>query len=149
MNFFSFFHFRARFFAWEGRGAAATGVFEMHHSIQQPLISPLHPRWLHTKTRPSKVGDLIAPTIPWSTSWPLFRGCSQQDLSHDRSIERVSGHSEGEWLDIQGFTNFTEAHIVAKCHIVNSSQLSRHCFMYWRWHSFSRYTTFVNILCNR
>jgi len=31
--------------------------------------------WLHAKTRPSKVGDIVTPPGPWTTSGPLSRGC--------------------------------------------------------------------------
>ena len=46
--------------------------------------------WLHTKTRPSKVGDVVTQTRSWMTSEPLFRGFSQQDLPRQSLV----GHSE-------------------------------------------------------
>ena len=46
--------------------------------------------WLNTKTGPRKVGDVITLPGPWSTSWPLFRGYSQQDLSR-QSFPEHSG----------------------------------------------------------
>ena len=45
--------------------------------------------WLHTKTGPSKVGVVIKPPGPCSTSGPVSRGCGQQDLPRDLSWDNL------------------------------------------------------------
>jgi len=57
-------------------GAANLGLEETPYGFQQLLLFC----WLHTKMGPSKVGVVITPPGPWSTSGPLSRAC-QQDLS--------------------------------------------------------------------
>jgi len=47
--------------------------------------------WLHTKTGPRKVGDVVILHGPWTTFGPLSRGFSQQDLPH-QSFLGHSGH---------------------------------------------------------
>ena len=42
--------------------------------------------WLHTKTRPSKVGGAVTPPRLWTTSGLLSRGFSQQDLPHQSFV---------------------------------------------------------------
>jgi len=65
------FSFRARFSFGESLRAAAlgeSGSLTMNSNLR--LFC-----WLHTKTRPSKVGDVVTPCGPWTNSRPLSRGC--------------------------------------------------------------------------
>ena len=64
-------------------GAAAPRRLELFHRQQRSQIV-LRLSWLHTKTGQSNVGDATNPTGP-STSGPLSRGYSQQDL-HRKSF---------------------------------------------------------------
>ena len=50
-----------------------------------------------------------------------------------------------QWLNIQGFTNFTIAHFVTKCHTVKSSQKSHFCRLHLKQHSFSHCPAFITI----
>ena len=59
----------------EDRGAAALGGLEY-----LTVNSNLRQLWLHTKTGPGKFGDVVTPPGRWTTSGPLSRECSQQDL---------------------------------------------------------------------
>jgi len=58
----------------------------MPHDQQQSQFP-----WVHTKTGASKVGDVVRPPGPWTTSGPLSRGCSQQDLPR-QSFLRYAVH---------------------------------------------------------
>jgi len=42
--------------------------------------------WLHTKTRPSNVGDAVTVPRLWATAGLLSRGFSQQDLPHQSFV---------------------------------------------------------------
>jgi len=64
-------------------GAAAPRRLELFHRQQRSQIV-LRLSWLHAKTGQSNVGDATNPTGP-STSGPLSRGYSQQDL-HRKSF---------------------------------------------------------------
>jgi len=70
---------------------------------------------------------------PWTTSKPLSRGCSQQNLLSQTFLRHSGRMAEPTQLgfldpemclDIQGFTNFIATHFAAKYHIVNSLQES-------------------------
>ena len=83
---------------------------------QQSLIILLAPH----QDGPSKVGDVVTPPGPWSTSGSLSRGYGQLDMSRQsfvghsgNMVEPTSlGYLDSEkWIDIQGFTNFTAAHL--------------------------------------
>ena len=67
---------------------------------------------------PSMVADVVRPPGPWTTSGPLSRGCSQQDL-----IRPVL--------------------FVTKCHTENSSQISHLCRLFFWQYSFSRHLKFM------
>jgi len=47
--------------------------------------------WLHTKTGPNKVGDVVTPPRPWTTSAPFSRGFSQQDQSFVEHSGYIAG----------------------------------------------------------
>jgi len=62
----------------------------------------------------SKVGDVITPLGPWTTSGPLFSAFSQQDLPHQSFVGHPGHMAEPtqlgsldleKRLDIQGFAN--------------------------------------------
>jgi len=42
--------------------------------------------WIHTKTRPSKVGDAVTLPRLWTTSGLLSRGFRQQGLPHQSFV---------------------------------------------------------------
>jgi len=71
---------------------------------------------------PSKIRDVNMSPGPWSTSGLLFRVCNEQD-SYRQTFLGYSGHMvqqvqqrflHQKWLDIQSFTNFTDAHFAKK-----------------------------------
>ena len=73
---------------------------------------------------PCQVGDEITLPRPWRNSWPLSLGVARKArppfLGYSDHV--IPPSCMEKWLDIQGFTNFTTAHIVAKCNAVNSLQ---------------------------
>ena len=86
LAFSSFIHFTPAFFSGE--------------SLRQKPLDPKllmvssnlqHLWWIHIKTGPSKVGDVITPPGRWLTVCSLSRGCIQQDSSR-QSLIRHSGH---------------------------------------------------------
>ena len=89
---------------------------------------------------PSKVGDVIVSLGPWSTPWPLPRGCRQQGLplqiflGHSGHVAEAlylgSVYSE-KWLDISGFTNFTFCRKVPRHELFKKSRL---CRLHLRWY---------------
>jgi len=108
-------------------GTTAPGGLEISHDQQQSEFCSLH-----TKTRPSKIGDAIIPPGPWSTSGPLSRGCGQQDLprqfpgtfwSHGRTnvagiyrFGEVVQHSGLRISQLHTLSKFLHAQVVAmKC----------------------------------
>jgi len=140
-------------------GLAVLGGLQIpHHSIQQSQIILLD----HTKTEPSKVGDVIKPPCPNF----FYRKSISRNTTHRQSLhlqamltdvktrsERVNNlktpnHTcsildtwpkQRTWdLAIRrsrstfSFTNFTAVHFVAKCHAVNSSQKSHLCCLHLR-----------------
>ena len=54
-------------------GEATLGEPNMPHDQQQSQLS-----WVHTKTGPSKVGDVAMPPGPWTTSVPLSVGVASR-----------------------------------------------------------------------
>jgi len=95
----SFIHFRARFSFGEDRGGSSPRMDLICLTINSNLFP-----WLHTKTGPSKVGDVVTPPGPWTTlgRFPVgvaSRTCLARDIwtpgrqtSWDLSIRR-SGFS--------------------------------------------------------
>ena len=51
--------------------------------------------------------------------------------------------SKENWFDIQGFTDFTTTHFVAKCHTENALQISHLCRLFFWQYSFSCHPKFM------
>jgi len=66
----SFTHFRAHFSYGGVAGTAGLGGPEIRHDQQHSQKVPS----LHTKTGPSKVGDVVTPPGPWTNFGPHSRG---------------------------------------------------------------------------
>jgi len=79
-------YFHNRFSSGESRGCNSFRGLEILYGFSQFNVV-----LLHIKTGPSRVGDVITPSGPWSTFGPLSCGCSQQDLSR-QSILGHPGH---------------------------------------------------------
>jgi len=84
---YSFIYFHSRFSSRRIAGAAALAL-AIPHSQQQFQIILLAP---HQDGIKRKVEDVVTPPSPWSTSGPLSRGFSQQDLLQ-QSFLGHSGH---------------------------------------------------------
>jgi len=69
-------------------GQTASGGLETPHGQKQSHIVLL---WMENKTGPSKVGCVITPRCPWTTSGPPSRRCNQQALPRQSSL-RHSAH---------------------------------------------------------
>jgi len=87
-----FTHCRTRFSLCSDSGETTLGWLETHINFKQPQLV----QWLHTKMRPSEVGDVATTSGPWSTSGPLPVGVASRIraanlhgafLSHDRSTD--------------------------------------------------------------
>ena len=101
-------------------------------------------------TGPSKVGDVVTPPGPWTTSGPLSRGCTLQPEGLCSPFfagtfwtpgrTNIAGSLDSEkWHDVPGFTDFRPVLFVTKCHTENSLQLSHLCPLFFWQNSFSRF----------
>ena len=94
----SFTHFCARFSFGGVARAATLGGPNMPHDQQQSQFP-----WVHTKIGSSKVGDVVTPPAPWTTSERIFRGCGllpplrwccvECVIHHERDVREEQHHS--------------------------------------------------------
>jgi len=93
-------------------------------------------------TGPSRVGEATAPPGPWSITELLNRGFSRQvslceitlgHFDHAAKPSKVRSLYSETGFYKQGFTNFTAAQFVAKCHNVNTLQKLNLCRLYLRY----------------
>jgi len=122
------------------------------YGFQQLLITPLAPR--QGGTKPDRrynhamwfLVDLWAAlSWVWPTPLSIFLGCSGH-VAEPTSL--VSLYSK-KCFDIQGFSNFTAAHFVAKCRAVKSSQQPHLCPCTWDSTNCRQYPIFMAIAKNR
>ena len=98
---------------------------------------------------------LVTPPGAWTASGPLFVGLASRACFAKFSLG-YSGHmaeptqlaslDSEKWFDIQGFTNFTAAHFVTRCHTVDSSQKFHLCRLQLRSYSFGHNPRFMALV---